>query len=41
MSRRKSNYGILHFLLDLLLIIVTGGIWLLWIVFRYFHRRTA
>lgn len=41
MSRRTSKYGIGRFLLDILLIIVTGGLWLFWIVFRYMHRRTA
>jgi hypothetical protein len=38
MSRRKSKYGVGHFLLDCLLIICTGGLWLFWIVFRYMHR---
>lgn len=40
MSRRK-RYGFFHFLLDMLLIILTGGLWALWIVFRYMHRRSA
>jgi hypothetical protein len=41
MSNRKRKYGLMHFLLDVLLTIVTGGLWLLFKLFQYFHRRTA
>jgi len=39
MRRRKNPYSFLHFLLDLVLIFLTGGLWILWIIFRYMHRR--
>jgi hypothetical protein len=39
MARRKSKYGLGKFLLDILLIICTGGLWLFFKLFQYMHRR--
>jgi hypothetical protein len=33
MSKSK-HYGILNFLLDVLLVVLTGGLWLIWIFVR-------
>lgn len=40
MSRRRVNtqhthYGLGHFLLDLFLIVITGGLWLIWMIFKF------
>lgn len=35
----KKKYGILSFIFDLVMISLTGGLWLLWIVLRYLRRR--
>lgn len=34
----NGKYGVLNFLFDLFMISITGGIWLLWIVFKYMRR---
>jgi len=41
MSRTKSKakYGLGKFLLDILLIICTGGLWLFFKIFRYMAKR--
>ena len=36
----KKNYGILNFLLDLVLTGLTGGLWLIWILFRFLRRNS-
>ena len=36
-SRRK--YGILNFLFDILLVCLTGGLWLIWIFVREMRNR--
>lgn len=36
----KKKYGILNFLLDLVLTGFTGGLWLIWIVFRFLRRNS-
>lgn len=36
----KKKYGILNFLLDLVLTGLTGGLWLIWIVFRFLRRNS-
>lgn len=38
---RPKRYGFLRFMLDVVLTIITGGIWLLWMAFSYIRRRTA
>lgn len=35
MKRNKKRYGLLDFLLDIFLIIITGGVWLLWMIFKF------
>ncbi|MGY2704071.1 hypothetical protein ACVW2K_003655 [Nocardioides sp. HB32] len=37
MSRR--NYGIGSFALDVILVLITGGLWLIWIFVREMRRR--
>lgn len=34
----KKKYGILNFLLDL--VGLTGGLWIIWIVFRFLRRNS-
>ena len=36
----KKKYGIFNFLLDLVLTGLTGGLWLIWIVFRFLRRNS-
>lgn len=39
MARRKnSHYGIFNFALDVILTLVTGGLWLIWIFVREMRR---
>jgi hypothetical protein len=33
--RNKKRYGFGHFLLDLFLIVITGGLWGLYLILRY------
>lgn len=35
----RNGYGLFHFLLDVLLTIITGGFWLIWIFVREMRRR--
>jgi hypothetical protein len=35
------NYGLGKFILDLLLITFTGGVWLIWIFVREMRRRNV
>lgn len=34
-GKRRKKYGLFRFLLDLALTFLTGGLWLVWIIFRY------
>ena len=34
MSRTNKKYGLGKFLLDVILTLITGGLWLIWIFFR-------
>lgn len=36
----KKKYGFFNFLLDLILIGLTGGLWLVWIVLRFLRRNS-
>jgi len=36
---RRRRYGIMHFLLDVVLTCVTGGFWLIWIFVRETRKR--
>lgn len=40
MSHCKKHYGFGHILLDFILTLLTGGLWLLWIVIRYLRSNT-
>jgi hypothetical protein len=35
----KGHYGIMSFIFDLIMISITGGLWLLWILLRYMRRK--
>jgi hypothetical protein len=35
----SKNYGCLHFIGDVLLTLLTGGLWLIWIFVREMRRR--
>ena len=39
MASQRNNYGCFGFLIDALLTIITGGIWLIWIFVREMRRR--
>lgn len=36
----KKKYGFFNFLLDLVLTGLTGGLWLIWILFRFLRRNS-
>jgi len=38
MSKTK-HYGLFNFLIDLLLVFLTGGLWLIWIFVREMRNR--
>lgn len=38
MAVRQKYYGCGHLLLDFILTIATGGLWLIWILIRYLRR---
>lgn len=35
----RNRYGLFHFLLDVLLTVITGGFWLIWIFVREMRRK--
>ena len=35
-----KHYGIMNFLFDLLMIGLTGGLWLVWIVLSFFRKNS-
>lgn len=35
------NYGIFKFILDITLVLLTGGLWLIWIFIREMRRRNT
>ncbi len=35
----RDRYGCLNFLLDVVLTVITGGLWLIWIFVREMRRR--
>lgn len=39
MSRNRRRYGIFAFLFDIILILLTGGLWLIWIFVREMRGR--
>lgn len=38
-NRRTYNYGCFGFILDCILTLVTGGLWLIWVFVREMRRR--
>jgi hypothetical protein len=36
---RKKKYGLLNFILDAVLVCITGGFWLIWIFIREMRNR--
>lgn len=36
----KRSYGFFHILLDFILTLLTGGIWLIWILIRFLRSNT-
>ena len=38
-SKPKRNRGILRLILDIILVIATGGLWLIWIFIRFLRNR--
>lgn len=40
MARSKSNYGLGRLLLDIILTLVTGGLWLIVIVIQFLRRNS-
>lgn len=39
MTRRTKRYGLMHFIFDLFMVVITGGLWLLWMVFRFLRSN--
>ena len=35
----RDKYGVSNFLFDAILVIITGGLWLIWIFVREMRRR--
>jgi len=35
----RNGYTLFHFLLDVLLTVITGGFWLIWVFVREMRRR--
>ena len=40
MDRRRKQYTTAHLLWDMFLILITGGLWLIWIIVRYLRSNT-
>lgn len=36
---RRRNYGLINFIFDVILTLLTGGLWLIWIFVREMRRR--
>lgn len=39
MSRKTNGYGLGNFIIDIILSLLTGGFWLLWIFVREMRRK--
>lgn len=35
----KKSYGLGHFLMDLFLGVITGGIWWIWLIFKFLRTN--
>ena len=40
MSRNKNRYGFFNLLLDFTLVLLTGGLWLVWILIRFLRTNS-
>lgn len=40
MIERRKRYSFLHLLWDFFLVMITGGLWLIWIVIKYLRSNT-
>lgn len=38
--RRKKHYGFFHLLFDFILVFLTGGLWLIWILIRFLRANS-
>jgi hypothetical protein len=38
-GKPKKKYGFWHLLLDFILVLATGGLWLLWLIIRYLRNH--
>jgi hypothetical protein len=36
---KKKHYGFFHILFDFILTILTGGLWLIWLLIRYLRNH--
>lgn len=36
---RRRRYTFFHFLFDLIMLFITGGIWIIWMIFRYLYNN--
>lgn len=36
---RKGKYGLIHFIFDCILVLITGGFWLIYIAIREYRRH--
>lgn len=41
MHRSRRSYGFFHWLFDVVLVLLTGGLWLIWIFVREMRRRNG
>lgn len=39
MSVKKKHYSTMHLIWDLILVFLTGGLWLIWIIIRYLRNN--
>lgn len=40
MSRRKTRYGMLHLIFDFVMTLLTGGLWLIWILIKFLRSNS-
>ena len=38
-ARTQKRYGVGHMLFDLFMLLITGGLWLIWIIARYLRTH--
>lgn len=39
-AKKKKHYGFFHLFFDFVLTMLTGGLWLIWILIRYLRRNS-